>query len=230
MFSLKKVLPATYIIIGALHVWFTHLAYWQGIYATKCLLMPLLIAWLWAEKSAIWARHKWYLTIGLVFSLIGDLTLMVAQADDKALFLLGLSSFLCTHLFYIATFVSEAQQTTAPHKDIPKNKVVYIIPFLLYAALLLYIIKDFLWQNGLLVPVAIYAAILCTMSLSALNRYGKVPSLSFQWVFVGALLFMFSDSLIAITRFYSPFAWDREMIMLTYIIAQGLIIGGQLKR
>jgi uncharacterized membrane protein YhhN len=50
-------------------------------------------------------------------------------------------------------------------------------------------------------------------------------------VFLGALLFMISDSLIALDRFGSdllPLPWAGFWIMLTYIAAQYLIVVGML--
>lgn len=220
-------LPYLYIIVGILHVLFTYFDIWQGVYISKCLLMPLLIAWLWAADSHVKGRRKWYLTLGLIFSLIGDVVLMTAQANNKAQFLLGLSAFLCTHLFYILTFISEVPPQQS-HNKIIQQKPTLLLPFVLYFLALLYLVKDFLWANNLLLPVSIYAAIICCMSIMALNRYGNVNTQSFKLVFVGALLFMLSDSTIAINRFYQAFALGNEIIMTTYILAQGFIIKGEI--
>ena len=49
------------------------------------------------------------------------------------------------------------------------------------------------------------------------------------FVFVGAILFVFSDSCIAINLFYEPFELARMTIMSTYITAQLIIIKGVLE-
>jgi uncharacterized membrane protein YhhN len=54
------------------------------------------------------------------------------------------------------------------------------------------------------IPVLIYAAVLTGMVLVALFRFGKTSSSSFALVFGGAILFMISDSLIAINKFLEP--------------------------
>ena len=45
----------------------------------------------------------------------------------------------------------------------------------------------------------------------------------------GALLFVLSDSILAIHKFYMPFALAGTMIMLTYGCAQYLIVQGAVK-
>jgi uncharacterized membrane protein YhhN len=64
------------------------------------------------------------------------------------------------------------------------------------------------------------------MMMAAFNRKNLVSNISFNLVFSGAVLFVLSDSCIAINLFYKPFELARITIMLTYIIAQILIIKG----
>lgn len=47
-----------------------------------------------------------------------------------------------------------------------------------------------------------------------------------SWVAMGALIFMISDTLIAVDRFVSTFAGSDVAIMATYYLAQGLICVG----
>lgn len=217
-------LPIAYIVVGVLHVVFVFCGLWQGIYATKYLLMPLLMAWLWAQGRALPRTTRYLLTVALCFAFIGDIVLMMASPTDKEQFLLGLGAFLCMHLCYISAFMAEWR--SAVDLGLLSRRRVLVLPFVLFAAGLLYAVKDFLGQNNMWLPVGFYAMTICAMSLAALNRYGRVPALSFRWVFAGALLFMLSDSCIAIKRFAAPFAFDNELIMITYIAAQGLIVGG----
>jgi uncharacterized membrane protein YhhN len=66
------------------------------------------------------------------------------------------------------------------------------------------------------------------MVLQALFRYGYTNTVSFWFVFVGAILFMISDSMIAVNKFLSSFELAGVAIMVTYILAQFLIIKGLL--
>jgi len=60
----------------------------------------------------------------------------------------------------------------------------------------------------------------------ALNRSGRVADISFKLVFVGSLLFLLSDSMIAFNKFHSDIPLAGFLIMITYIAAQYLIMRG----
>ena len=57
-------------------------------------------------------------------------------------------------------------------------------------------------------------------------RLGLTSNQSYQWVLMGSLLFVISDSAIAIDKFYRPIPYDDLVIMGTYIGAQALIALG----
>ncbi|MCK9639529.1 MAG: lysoplasmalogenase [Prolixibacteraceae bacterium] len=64
------------------------------------------------------------------------------------------------------------------------------------------------------------------MFLSALNRKDRVPARSFGLVFGGAVLFVLSDCLIAISQFVEKVPYSGLFVMSTYIAAQSLIMYG----
>jgi uncharacterized membrane protein YhhN len=80
------------------------------------------------------------------------------------------------------------------------------------------------------IPVTIYGIVITGMVISAVSRFGKVNDSSYLLVFLGALLFLISDSLIAFNRFKQPFPAAGLSIMITYIFGQFLIIAGMLKQ
>ena len=71
--------------------------------------------------------------------------------------------------------------------------------------------------------------VILSMSTAAYLRKGTISKLSYTLVFLGALFFMLSDSILALNKFYEPLAYSNISIMLTYAIAQYLIIFGILK-
>ena len=79
------------------------------------------------------------------------------------------------------------------------------------------------------IPVMIYAMVLIVMVMNAVFRYGRTPLVSFWLVVVGALLFMASDSILAINKFYAAIPSSGPLIMITYITAQFLIVVGIIK-
>jgi uncharacterized membrane protein YhhN len=64
------------------------------------------------------------------------------------------------------------------------------------------------------------------MSMMALNRKGRVAQASYSLVFFGSILFLISDSMIALNKFFMEFALAGFWIMITYISAQYLIMRG----
>ena len=68
------------------------------------------------------------------------------------------------------------------------------------------------------------------MAITAFWRKGNVNKESFYLVFIGALFFIFSDSLIALDKFLISIPLARTGIILTYAFAQLLIVFGIIKQ
>jgi uncharacterized membrane protein YhhN len=64
------------------------------------------------------------------------------------------------------------------------------------------------------------------MGIRASER--KVSDKSYQLVLIGAILFILSDSLIALSKFVVNIPLSSLWIMATYVVAQYLIIQGLL--
>ena len=78
--------------------------------------------------------------------------------------------------------------------------------------------------------LAVYGASLLGMSMMALNRKGRVGMISFLLVFIGSVLFVLSDSMIALNKFQVlDIPRSGFWIMLAYIPAQYLIMRGLTK-
>jgi len=198
---------------------------WLG-WIVKPFMMPALILVFTSDKLYEKTSNKLQLIVALIFSWGGDVLLMLT-GKYPILFIAGLVSFLIAHVFYISIFAASLQQL-AQLRFIGWKAT----PALLYIAVLLSILIPALQQHpasGILTPsILAYALVIGTMLLTALNR--KVASTSsYRWVLVGAVLFVLSDSMIAINRFVSPFAGAGFAIMSTYLVAQYMIVKGHLK-
>jgi len=79
-------------------------------------------------------------------------------------------------------------------------------------------------------PVLIYAVIISIMAIMAVSRFGRVNLFSFEIIFYGAMLFLFSDSMLAYNKFVETLPNAGLIIMASYMIAQYLIVLGSIKR
>lgn len=86
------------------------------------------------------------------------------------------------------------------------------------------------YLGPLQVPVIIYAVVICTMLFCSIHIYPKLTAPANQYFVAGALLFVLSDSILAINKFYSPLPLGGCWIMLTYCAAQYLIVSGCIAR
>ena len=82
----------------------------------------------------------------------------------------------------------------------------------------------------MMIPVIIYTVVILAMLTGAINRLKKVIALSYWLVLSGAILFLISDSALAINKFGHPFPGSSVLIMTTYLLAQYLIITGYIRQ
>ena len=99
--------------------------------------------------------------------------------------------------------------------------LVSIFPFLTLFLFLIFFLKDTL--NELLIPVIIYGFTISTFGVVAMLDYLNTKTTQSFLMFVGAVIFISSDSILAINKFYNTTQIFGVLIMITYIIAQYLI-------
>ena len=75
-------------------------------------------------------------------------------------------------------------------------------------------------------PVRIYGVFICFMLMLAMHMPYIKDKKAGLLMITGALLFVISDSVLAINKFYNEFNGAGIVIMLTYGIAQLLIVEG----
>ena len=168
-------------------------------------------------------RANALLGTALTFGAIGDLLLGVhrlGRLDADKLFLFGLGAFLTGHLVYIAMFRRYLGRNWAPHKPARELGVMAVLVTL---GLVLAMLHSSL--GPLLIPVVIYALVLASMAISAL-----LAELGNPLAAIGALCFVASDAMLAITKFRGPFAELGPLIWISYYLAQLLIFLGVARR
>lgn len=186
-------------------------------YISKPLLMPLLAGYLLTAIKGYHSPLVRWLLAALFFSWAGDVLLMF-QANNSMFFLLGLSAFLLAHIFYIIVFSVIRKQETVPFKTL------LLLPVGAYYGGLITLLYPGL--GDMRIPVIIYGLVISTMFLLALHMLYIKNRIAGKWMMAGALLFVLSDSILAINMFYKPFTGAGILIMVTYGLAQFGIITG----
>ena len=144
----------------------------------------------------------------LVLSSIGDYFL--ALQDGQRNFVRGLGAFLGAHLCYLLVLLP---RTTAPGS----LQIATMLVLLSLAGAIL----AWLWPvlGRLRVPVTIYLTMICLMALAAIS----MPLLA-----IGAVLFVFSDAVIAVDKFRMAIRWRGPIIWTTYYAGQALLVSNLL--
>ncbi len=190
-------------------------------YFAKSILLPVLIILLATATPAV--AGKKIMLVALFFSWLGDMFLLF-ESRQSLFFILGLVSFLTTHVLYIIYFLSIRSNQIS----LLKKQPFLIAAVSAYGIALVWLLFPHL--KDLKIPVMVYAAVICTMLLCSLHIYFKVTKPANTLFVSGALLFVLSDSLLAINKFYQPFAIAGVYIMLTYCAAQYFIVNGFIKQ
>lgn len=184
-------------------------AYTTLLFIFKPLTTVLVIVYAW-PRGADASRQQRLVRIGLALSLFGDVFLLWPKEG----FLPGLVAFLLAHLAYIAAFCVPARLAARP------------LVFVAYGAVAALILSR-LWPGvpgALRAPVLGYVVCLATMAAQAAvwwrTAIGSADERLARAAAIGGLLFMASDSLLAINKFALPLPLASFWILATYWAAQ----------
>lgn len=171
-------------------------------------LTTLLIIWMALTGPMTTSpAYKWLIIAGLILCLAGDIFLML----PPRYFLAGLGSFLAGHWFYIAAFSSAGGAALT----------WWLLPLLVYGGFIYYLLHPHLGKMRR--PVIVYILFILLMAGAALGRWTTVGGSSASLAAAGAILFVISDSVLALDRFRQKFTAARIIVLSTYWAAQWLI-------
>lgn len=183
------------------------------IYVVKPLTMVLLIGAALALDPTDDAVRAWFVA-ALVLSLAGDVFLMLPEERRLPVdaFLLGLGAFLLGHVAYVVGMAID-------HRSWPMTIVGLVLIGAGVGSVAPRILRGVGKEApGMRVPVLAYIAVISSMGVAAFGRTVVIG-------IVGALLFIASDSILAINRFLQPSRGLRVAVMVTYHLAQaGLVL------
>jgi uncharacterized membrane protein YhhN len=177
--------------------------------STGLVILVCALAW---TQPAHRSDYIMALLAGLLFSLGGDLALMVRS--ERA-FLLGMALFFLTQLVYGTTFLFFGGWHV---RQIPVGVVLLGIGVVFYTYL-----RPHLGKMRL--PVGIYALVISLMVwMASGSLYSAAFSVTQRWLVVlGAFLFYVSDMVLAIDKFARPLKRRGLVILSTYYAGQLLI-------
>jgi uncharacterized membrane protein YhhN len=164
--------------------------------------------------------------LGIILSLTGDVFLMISYSRiSNRWFLMGLGSFLLAHLAYILGLNIPFGSAS------PAWGIAIGILLALAASRFLRRILDGVRQKGLrrlLVPVVTYGVVITLMLLSAVLTLIRPDwkTSAAGLVSLGAILFYFSDAILAWNKFIRPIKHGRVWNMATYHLGQFALVAG----
>lgn len=199
------------------------LAVWKGWHRMEFVTKPAVMILLFLRlvlNTGLQGSMLWF-GAGIVFSLLGDVLLLVPQ--DR-LFIPGLVAFLITHICYLIGFKEQLVHPTA-------WTFMLLFFILLNAARLLRRIVRAVrlkGQTGLVYPVILYGLVISLMLFAAMSTFFDTTwkTDAALYVSVGAFLFWISDLFLAWNKFVSTIQNGRIMSILAYQLGQIILIAG----
>jgi uncharacterized membrane protein YhhN len=189
-------------------------------YIFKPLIVPVLVAYFLSQTNHITNGLKKWIFLALFFSWTGDILLMF-QGESEIYFLAGLGSFLLAHIFYIVFF-----HQVRVRENIKSNAWLLLIVVIYYTILISWL-SPYLGDKK--IPVRLYGIAISFMFMLAMHMLFIKKKAGGNWMMWGALLFIISDSVLAINKFYHSFGESGIIIMLTYGLAQYFLTEGAVR-
>lgn len=178
------------------------------VYLAKPMLMTTLFGYYYLNKKS----DNLFFVLGLLFSLFGDLFLL---GSGELYFILGLIFFLIAHVFYIIMVFKILLEIRL------KDFMIAGIPYLLLFLILINVLYDGL--GSMKIPVIIYAMTISFLGVFSLLLFLQSRTKTSLLLLFGVLVFITSDTILALNLFYEKQSFYPILIMTTYVMAQFLI-------
>ncbi len=193
---------------------------WLTMVSKPILMISLAYYLIQSVPNNIRGKAFYITLVALFFSWLGDIFLMFS-GDGVTYFMLGIGAFLLAQISYTIDFQFLKENYSKGFQ------FLWIICALIVIIYSVNIWIDLRLKLGdFFIPVLAYLIVISVMAISAGSRYRKTHTGSFILCYAGALVFMISDTLIAINKWHHPIENERLIVMTTYILAQWMIING----
>jgi uncharacterized membrane protein YhhN len=180
---------------------------WRLVYVLKPAAMAAIILIALVRSPVFPPRYQTFIVAGLSASLLGDIFMMLR----KKRFTEGLACFLVAHGLYIAAFLA----TMRPRVELPTA-----LPLIFYAMIMMRVL--FPHAGRIKAPLAVYIMAITIMAALGMDRFIRMGGTPAFEAFAGAVLFMVSDSILAVNRFVRKVPAAQPLILGTYFLAQWL--------
>ena len=220
---MKRNIPALFFVVVTL-------LNWAGRYmgndalaaAVKPAIMPLLAAsvLVYALNHRLDGRKLTLLICAELFGCAGDICLL---SNAFPLFAGGIGAFLIGHIFYVSIFGGESWKRM--------HWMGWVVGVLAMLGMVFGLVKLLNVSGELLPPMAVYGFMLTLLLFSTFCGLVRLKDKG-TWaiLFTGAVLFTFSDCMIAAGTFQVVnIALQEFIIMTTYVVAQALLAIGTVK-
>lgn len=177
-------------------------------------LVIVVLAWLAVTMGATDHDVGRFLLVALGFALVGDIFLLGTKAVD---FSGGLVSFLVAHIAFVLAFLALGVELRWALVGL-----VVAVPLSLTAGRR--IVRAATHEGGAALGSAVTAYLVVIVAMVAAACGTALPI-----VFLGALAFMLSDTVLALDRFVGPRSSARMLVIVTYHLGQVLMVVGALR-
>lgn len=151
-------------------------------------------------------KFKSIMMMAFGFCLLGDILLL-----NPAYFVFGLVAFLLAHVLFILGFIQ--------HKGFRFHWTSFLILFAIGGAIFFWLKPSL---GDFMLPVLVYVLVITTMAWQGIGLYLREKGKAYAWIALAVLLFMLSDTLLAINKFKEPIAYASLLILGTYWLSIGL--------
>ena len=158
-------------------------------------------------------KFKLLMMIAFGFCLFGDILLL-----NPSYFVFGLVAFLLAHILFIVAFIE--------HKGFRCHWTSFVLLFVIGGAIFFWLKPDL---GDFMIPVLVYVLVITSMAWQGIGLYLREKGKAYLWIALAVLLFMLSDSLLAINKFKAPFPYASMLILGTYWLSISLLANATFK-
>lgn len=202
----RKMIPVA-IVTAGIFLFFSTL-FFLPIEIPHKITIPLAVLF----AGSLWLC-PWQMSAALLFSALGD------YMGSCGNFLGQMGFFAVGHIFYAVYFTARYRKTVRANKAETCGRMYMPACIAVTAALLLFVmwrvVPQAFAKEGAIIGTGtgIYACLICLMLVTSLMQR--------KFIFAaGAVLFVFSDFMLAWNRFISPIPYRNYVVLVSYFAAQ----------